>query len=200
MSNKLQELTDRLYNEGLSKGKEQAELMVSNAKAESEKILSDAKKEAAAILEAAAKQAEELKSKTESDVKMASEQCFQALKKDIEDILVNAVSANKVSTTIADADYIKGIITTVAQKFSTSESSDLSLILPAAMQEKLEPWLAGELKAALGKDIKADFSRKISGGFCIGPKDGSWYVSMTDETFRELIAEYLRPVTRKLLF
>ena len=40
----------------------------------------------------------------------------------------------------------------------------------------------------------------VGGGFSIGPKDGSWFVSMTDETFRDLIAEYLRPVTRKFLF
>ena len=40
----------------------------------------------------------------------------------------------------------------------------------------------------------------MAGGFAIGPKDGSWFVSLTDETFRALIAEYLRPVTRKLLF
>ena len=42
--------------------------------------------------------------------------------------------------------------------------------------------------------------RKIAGGFTIGPKDGGWFVSMTDETFSKLLAEYLRPVTRKLLF
>ena len=48
--------------------------------------------------------------------------------------------------------------------------------------------------------MEAEFSKKVSGGFNIGPKDGSWYVSLSEETFRELIAEYIRPVTRKLLF
>lgn len=32
MQNKLQELTDKLYNEGLSKGKQEAEEMVAKAK------------------------------------------------------------------------------------------------------------------------------------------------------------------------
>ena len=30
--------------------------------------------------------------------------------------------------------------------------------------------------------------------------EGGWHISLTDATFRELIAAYLRPVTRKLLF
>ena len=47
MQNKLQELTDKLYNEGLSKGKQEAELLRANAKKEAEKIIADAKNEAA---------------------------------------------------------------------------------------------------------------------------------------------------------
>ena len=46
----------------------------------------------------------------------------------------------------------------------------------------------------------AEFSKKIAGGFNIGPADGSWFVSLTDEAFSALISEYLRPVTKKLLF
>ena len=46
----------------------------------------------------------------------------------------------------------------------------------------------------------SDFSKKIKGGFSIGPQNGSWYISMSDESFKALISEYLRPVTKKLLF
>ncbi len=49
-------------------------------------------------------------------------------------------------------------------------------------------------------DVKADFSKKIAGGFTIGPKDGGYFISLTDDSFKELIGEYLRPVTKKLLF
>ena len=61
-------------------------------------------------------------------------------------------------------------------------------------------WTLEEQQARVNEIKKVDFSKKVGGGFSIGPKDGSWFVSLTDETFRELIAEYLRPVTRKLLF
>ena len=48
--------------------------------------------------------------------------------------------------------------------------------------------------------MEASFSKKVSGGFKIGPKNGGWFVSFTDETFNELISEYLRPATRNILF
>lgn len=200
MSNKLQELTEKLYNEGLSKGKEEGEQLLARARSEAESIVADARKEAEAIVAAANKQAEDLREKTAFDVKMASTQCIQATKKDIEDLLVGAISADSVNQSLSDPDFIKKIITAVAERFNASESADLALILPASLQQELEPWVAGALAKALGSAPKAEFSKKVAGGFSIGPKDGSWFVSLTDETFRALIAEYLRPVTRKLLF
>lgn len=200
MSNKLQELTDRLYNEGLSKGKEEGELLLANAKKEAEDIVAKAKSEAELIVSQARKKAAELESKAESDIRMASAQSLQATKKDIESLLVNAIVSDRLSASMKDTDFIKEIIRSVSEKFSASESSDLRLVLPESMQKELEPWVASELKKAIGKGIKADFSKKIHGGFTIGPEDGSWYVSLTDETFNELIAEYLRPVTKKILF
>ena len=76
----------------------------------------------------------------------------------------------------------------------------MNLILPESLKAQLEPFVKGELARALGKEVTAAFSKKIAGGFRIGPKDGSYFISLTDETFKSLIGEYLRPVTRKFLF
>ena len=200
MSNKLQELTDRLYNEGLSKGREEGELLLANARKEADEILAAARREAESIVKDARENADKLRSKAESDIRMASEQSLQATRKDIEDLLLNSVCADKISAALKDEDLIKEMIKSVASRFDSGETEDLSLVLPEELRSKLEPWVASELKKALGKKVEASFSKKISGGFTIGPKDGSWYVSFSDETFRELICEYLRPVTRKLLF
>lgn len=200
MSNKLQELTDRLYNEGLSRGREEGELLLANARKEADEILAAARREAESIVKDARENADKLRSKAESDIRMASEQSLQATRKDIEDLLLNSVCADKVSAALKDEDLIKEMIKSVASRFDSGETEDLSLVLPEELRSKLEPWVASELKKALGKKVEASFSKKISGGFTIGPKDGSWYVSFSDETFRELICEYLRPVTRKLLF
>lgn len=200
MSNKLQELTEKLYNEGLSKGKEEGEQLLARAREDAERIVAEARAQAERIVADAGKQAADLREKTESDLRMGAAQCLQATKKDIEDLLLGAVSSAPVGKALADPDFLKKIITAVAERFSASEGADLALILPASLQQELEPWLAGELSRTLGSGVSAAFSKKVAGGFSIGPKDGSWFVSLTDETFKALIAEYLRPVTRKLLF
>lgn len=200
MPNKLQELTERLYSEGLSKGKEEGARIIEEAKTEAAQIVTAAKKEAEAILAQAEADAEDLKSKVKSDLKMASEQCLQATKKDIENILVGSVCADGGVNALSESGFLKKVIEAVAEKFSASEATDLSLVLPEKLQSEIEPWLMAELKTKLGKEIKATFSKKISGGFTIGPKDGSYFISLTEETFSELISEYLRPVTRKILF
>ena len=80
MQNKLQELTDKLYNEGLSKGKQEAEQLVSDAKNQASEIIAKANQEAQAIIEKAKADALELKVKTENDVKMATNQVFASVK------------------------------------------------------------------------------------------------------------------------
>ena len=200
MSNKLQELTDKLYTEGLTKGKEEGARILEEARQQAEETVANAKAEAATIIAKAEKDAEDLKAKVDSDLKMASAQCLQATKKDIENVLVSSISTDAVKSALADPDYLKKIISAVAEKFSASEATDLALVLPEKLKAELEPWVKGELAKSLGKGVSASFSKKVAGGFTVGPKDGSYFVSFTDETFRELIAEYLRPVTRKLLF
>lgn len=200
MENKLQELTDKLYKEGLSKGKEEGEAILAKANEKATQIIEDARKQAAAILKAAGAEAEDLKAKVEGDVKMAAAQSIQATRKDIENLMVKGMTGKQVASALSSADFIKEIIRTVAQKFSTQESADLGLILPESLRKELEPFVSGELSRILGSGIDASFSKNISGGFRIGPKDGSYFISLTDETFKDLICEYLRPATRKILF
>ena len=192
MSNKLQELTDRLYNEGLSKGKEEGELLLSKAHSEADSIIAEARKKAEDIIRDAEDKASQLKEK--------AEQALISTRKDIENLLIDALCSEKITKSLTDEDFLKEIILAVAEKFSAQQSEEISLVLPESLAGKLEPWVATELRKALGKEISVSFSKKIKGGFNIGPKDGSWYISMTDESFRSLISEYLRPVTKKLLF
>ena len=200
MQNKLQELTDKLYNEGLSKGKQEGEELLAKAKVQAEEIVNKAQAEAAQIVAAAQKQADEIKSKVASDIRMASSQSIAATKKDIETLVVGKMTEEPVKNALASADFVKELIKAVASKFTTDGPMDLALILPESLQKDLEPFVNGELSKTLNAGVQASFSKKVSGGFKIGPKDGGYFVSFTEETFNELIAEYLRPATKKILF
>ena len=196
---KLQELTQRLYEEGLAKGKEEGQALLEKAKEDAALIVKKAQEEADAILAKAHKDAEDYKVKVEGDVKMAASQAIQATRANIENLLVTRMADKEVEKALSSEEYIKGIIRTVAEEFSAEEPADLALILPENLKAGLEPFVRNELGKLLGKGVEASFSKKINGGFKIGPKDGGYFVSLTDETFKDLVGGYLRPATKKIL-
>ena len=200
MQNKLQELTDKLYNEGLSKGKQEGEEILAKAKVQAEEIVAKAKAEAAAIVAAATKDAEDLKTKVQGDLKMAAGQSIAAAKKDIETLVVAKMTEADVKTALTSAEFVKEVILAVAKGFNTEEAVDLEVVLPEALKKDLEAFVSKELSNTLKGGVEASFSKKIAGGFTIGPKDGGYFISFTEETFNSLISEYLRPATKKILF
>ena len=197
---KLQELTQKLYNEGLSKGKEEGEALLAKAKEQADAIVKQAKEEAEAILAQARREAQDYRTKVEGDVKTASTQALQATREGIEKLIIAKAVDAPVGAALEDPSFLKEVILTVAQRFSTQESTDIALLLPEKLRAQLEPFLQGELAKTLGKGVQASFSKKLGGGLRIGPKDGSYFISLTDESFRELIGDYLRPATKKILF
>ena len=200
MQNKLQELTDKLYNEGLSKGKQEGEEILAKAKVQADEIVAKAKAEAQAIVAAATKQAEDLKTKVQGDLKMAAAQSIAATKKDIETLVVAKMTQADTKAALTSAEFVKEVILAVAKGFSTEGTADLEVILPEALKKDLEGFVNQELAKVLNGNVEASFSKKIAGGFTIGPKDGGYFISFTDETFDALISEYLRPATKKILF
>ena len=200
MQNKLQELTDKLYNEGLAKGKQEGEEILAKAKVQAEEIVAKAKAEAAAIVAAANKEAEDLKTKVQGDLKMAASQSVAATKKDIETLVVAKMTEGDVKAALTSAEFVKEVVLAVAKGFNAEEPVDLEVVLPESLKKELEPFVAKELATVLKGGVEASFTKKIAGGFTIGPKDGGYFISFTEETFNALISEYLRPTTKKILF
>ena len=201
MQNKLQELTDKLYNEGLSKGKQEAEQMKANAKNEAAQIIAQAKEQAQEILAKAQSEAAELKSKTENDVKMASLQAFTAVKQQIEGVIV-AKTLAPAKAAVAETEFLKEIVKAIVGAFNpeNSDSMALDIILPAEKQAELEQFAKEQLSKICSAGVDVQFSKGVQGGFKIAPKGEGYMLSFTDKDFENIIAEYLRPKTKELLF
>ena len=202
MQDKLQELTDRLYNEGLSKGKQEGEELVQKAQAESERIVADAKAEAERIIAQANREADELKTKVAADVKMASTQSIAVTKQEIERMVVTNAAAQGVKANMGNAAFVKELITSVVKAFNPDNASPvgLDLILPEALKAEVEPFVQNEIASQFKGEVQVDYSKKMNGGFKVAPKDGGYVLQFTDEEFTQLIANYLRPATKKILF
>ena len=202
MQDKLQELTDRLYNEGLSKGKQEGEELLRKAHEKAEGIVADAKVEAERIIAQANKEAEELKTKVTADVKMAATQSIAVTKQEIEQMVVTQAAQQGVKANMGNAEFVKELIMSVIRAFNPQNASPvgLDLILPEALKAQVEPFVQNEIAQQFKGEVKVDYSKKMNGGFKVAPRDGGYMLQFTDEEFTQLIANYLRPATKKILF
>ncbi len=202
MQNKIQELTDRLYNEGLSKGKQEGEELLQKAHAEAEAIIADAKSQAERIIAQANKEAEELKTKVTADVKMAATQSIAVTKQQIEQMVVSKAAQQGVKANLGNVEFVKEMIMSVIRAFNPQNASPvgLDLILPEALKAQVEPFVQNEIAQQFKGEVKVDYSKKMNGGFKVAPREGGYMLQFTDEEFTQLIANYLRPATKKILF
>ena len=202
MQDKLQELTDRLYNEGLSKGKQEGAELLQKAHAEAEAIVAQAQAEAERIIAQANREAEELKTKVAADVKMAATQSIAVTKQEIEQMVVTKAATQGVKANMTNAEFVKELIMSVVKAFNPQNASPvaLDLILPEALKAQVEPFVQNEIAQQFQGEVKVDYSKKMNGGFKVAPRDGGYVLQFTDDEFTQLIANYLRPATKKILF
>ena len=202
MQNKLQELTDRLYQEGLSKGRQEADQLLEKARKEAQEIVAKAKEEAAAVQAAAEKNAAEKRTMVEGDLKMAATQTISAIRQQVENMVITKAVAGPVETALSDEGFVKDLIAMVVRAFNAANPDGVALevILPAAAQKELEKAAANEINQNLSKGIEVKNVKGLANGFKIGPKDGGYQISFTADDFTGLVGEYLRPATKKILF
>ncbi len=201
MESKLEELTKKIYNEGVEKANKEADSILENAKNESNKIISDAKKEAQTIIENANKESEQLKNKVLSEIRMSSSQSVSLLKQNIINLLSSSALKGKIEKVTDDLSFIKEIIKEIASKWnSSSKSIDLELILPEKSKNKLMDYFKKEAKDILSKGIELKFEERMKKGFKIGPKGESFVLSFTDDDFDQFFQSFLKPKTKAILF
>ena len=91
MENKLQELTKKLYDEGLEKGRAEADRLVGEAKNEAAKIVAEARAQAEEIVKKARDKAEDVEKNTMTEIALAGKQAAAKIKSEIASMIVASV-------------------------------------------------------------------------------------------------------------
>jgi V/A-type H+-transporting ATPase subunit E len=133
---------------------------------------------------------------------MAATQSIAVTKQEIEKMVVTKAAAEGVKQSLSKADFTKEMIMSIVKAFNPQNASpvDLNFILPESLKAEVEPFVKNEIAQQFKGDVKVDYSKKMNGGFKVAPKDGGYQLQFTDEEFTQLIANYLRPATKKILF
>lgn len=196
MENKIQELTDKIYREGVEKGNTEAQKLIANAQDEAKKIVEDARKEAEAIVVASRKSADELAENTKSELKLFAGQAVNALKSEIATLVTDKIVNADVKAFAADKDYLNAFIVALASKWSVNEP----IVISTADADGLKKYFASQAKALLDKGVKIEQVNGNKTLFTVSPADGSYKVNFGEEEFMNYFKEFLRPQLVEMLF
>ncbi|MCK5029084.1 MAG: hypothetical protein KAR57_05580 [Bacteroidales bacterium] len=202
MENKLQELTQKLYNEGVGKANAEAEKIMADAKSEAEKLKQDAKKDAQKIITDAEQKSVEIKKNVDAELNLATKQSIRTVKQQITDMIVSKVIDEPVKKAFDDVKFVKEIIESVVKNWNPkgNETIDLSVLLPADLEKEFAKFFTEKSGKELNANLELSFSDSIKGGFKIGPADGSYKISFSDDDFENFFKTYLRPKTIEMLY
>ncbi len=198
---KLEELTTKIYEEGVARAKAQEDELLGKARQESDRILAEARRKASEIVDTANGEAGRARARLASELKLAGEQALSQLKSRISECLVENTLPASVSESLSDKEFVQRLIQEIVGKWNVGDTNvDISVILPMERQEEVANRFAAKAKELLDRGLNVKFSDDLKTGFQIRPKDGSYRISFQEEDFTSFFQSFLRQRTRDVLF
>lgn len=191
MEVQLQELIDRIRNEGVGKARTEAEGIVAEARVQAASIAAAAEKKAARTLEEARAEAARAQAAGEAALKQASRNLVLAVRKSLESML--AAIARVETAKSMDDDLLAGLIPEVVKAWTTGGSGDLAVLLPPDSVKKLEAKLHGLLKAELAKGAEIRPFPHLDAGFRIQDRAGSLSWDFSAGELARMLSQFLNP-------
>ncbi len=202
MENKLQQLTKKLYDEGLEKGRADAERLVAEAKTKAAQIVKEAEEQAAKIVSDAKVKAEDVHKNAMTEISLAGKQAVAKIKAELSSMVIAKSTSAAVKQATLDPAFVKQMLLTVAKNWNGADSTrnDLKALLPEAERQTFEKEFEASAQELLAAGIEVGYSKDVKSGFKVGAKDGGYYISFSDQDFDALLKEYLREKVYKMLY
>jgi V/A-type H+-transporting ATPase subunit E len=197
MEQKLENLTQKIYDEGVERAKKDAEEIIQKARKDAEKIIHDAQTQAEKIHKQADNESAELKRNTRADLHLAANQAISALKQQIKELLALRILKKQTSQLFADPAFLKEMILAITQKWDPREAVEIQL--DDSLRNKIDEAFENSIRKEV-QDLTIDFNKRLSRGFRISPEGDAFQITFTDEDFNEFFRPYINEKTEKILF
>jgi len=196
MEIQVQELIDKIKNDGIKTATEEANRIKAEAQAQANHIVESAKKEADSIISGGKLEAEKAEKAGIAALQQASRNLILVFKDEIQAI-INKIINDAVKANYSE-DILKAALPEILKKWAAG-TDNLALILPENELSKIESFLNDKLKNEIGKGIELKSSRNLSSGFRLSNKEGSVYYDFSSEAVAGLLGAYLNPKLAGLL-
>jgi V/A-type H+-transporting ATPase subunit E len=201
MQDKIQQLTEKLYAEGIEKAKTEAGQILEAARAEAANIVHDARVKAEKILHVSREESMELQKNIEGEIRIAARHAFTVVRQNIADMITLQANQKWLNGAFQDVDFMKDIMKHAIQTFiELDKNAEIKLVLPSHLDQKVIRYLESHIHESFHNQVFIDVSHKIETGFRIGPTSTNYLISFTEQDFDNFIKRFLRPKTIDLLF
>ncbi len=200
-NNKLSQITQKLYEEGLAKGRSEGERIVREAEEKAKKIVSEAEEKADRITRKAASDARELQKNTMTEIALAGREAVAKIKGEIAGLIIARSVGGGVHKAGMDPAFIREILLDVAKNWrGGAGKGTLQALLPAERQKELDAAFAESAAALLKEGMEVGYGKDVRTGFKVGEKGGGYYIGFSDENFEALLGQYLREKVATILY
>ena len=196
MDVKIQELTDKIYREGVEKGNEEAGRIIAGAKDQEEIIIREAENKANEILVNMQKQVEELKRNTQAELRLFASQAIEALKSEVANLVTDRIVTDNVKAATTDALFMQKVILEITKEWAKTEA----VTIQAADAKSLANYFEANVKEVLRQKVKIEQVNGKKTSFTLAPADGAYKISFGEEEFIAYFKEFLRPQLIDMLF
>jgi len=201
MEGKLQELTNKIYQEGLEKARKESVEILAAAQQEAAQVIAEANKEAQRTRNRATEEAEALRKNAISELQLAGKQAQSALRQEITNLISAKLFSSPIDHAFDDAAFFQSVIEAAVRNWDPAQmGASLHIILPQEKRKELEQALPARLAHYLDKGLELRYDENLQKGFRIGPSDGRFIVSFTPDDFDRFFRQFLRPQITQLLF
>ncbi|MDR1673598.1 MAG: hypothetical protein LBS09_09105 [Bacteroidales bacterium] len=195
MESKVQEITEKIYREGVEKGQAEAQKILEQAELQHDELLKQARQEAAKIVADARKQAEALDRNTRSELSLYAARAVETLKSEITLLVGDAVVRTAVEATVTE-EWLQQWMLQLAAEWVQKEK----IVIQATDAEKLKQYFARQAKALLDKGVTITQAGGKAASFVLVPEGSGYKMQFGEEEFAAFFKDFLRPQLAEWLF
>ena len=196
MDKKIQELTQKIYAEGIEKAQAEAHEIIAAAQSKAEAIEADAKKNAERLTATTEKEMQDLRKNTESEIKMYASQSVEALKSEVATMISNQVSESSVEMAMSDKEFVQQVILALVSEWGKKQD----VVVETEDAVILTKYFESKAKDLLDKGVEIKQVNGLKTAFAVSPADGSYKVTFGEEEFSNYFKAFLRPQLVEMLF
>ena len=202
MTSKIQELTEKIYQEGVDKAQNQANILLKEAEEKAAEIIKGAQQKADSIILEAEEKSREIDRDLKKELQSISSQTIAITKQKITDSIVTDSSKKITKELFDDKQFLEALVLELVKKWDMGAGpvDDLSLILSENQLKDLDGIFKSTALQTLQSKNQILFDESIKNGFQIISNKEGFKVSFSEEDLEKFFRKFMKPRIREFLF